>query len=612
MIWLFVIGFPLLTCCLLGPARTRDLAAGPGLWLASFPALGLALVGGGAPGVFPALFLETTLHFGLYGRFFLLLTSMLWTAAGLFAWSAAQSGSGGRDQFRFAFFFLVTLSGNLGVCVAQDLASFYVFFAMMSFAAYGLIIHDQTPKALHAGKIYLIMTVIGEVLLGAAFFYVGVMADSLLFADAAQTLASAEAGWNRNALVFSLALVGFGIKAGVLGLHLWLPLAHPAAPTAASAVLSGVMIKIGLLGWLQLFPLFAGQESWGMVMAWLGLAGAVYAAAAGFARNDPKTILAYSSVSQMGLMIMAVGFALAVGGPWAWDGLALGADPLLSGLLVFVLVHGLAKASLFLGVGLAKAARWSRSQARLILVGLAAAGLVLAGAPFTGGALVKQALKSGAGQLSPIWSDFFIAVLPLTAVGTTLLMAMFLWRVWWSMSVNVDLPETHPETAQDFESAKTGLGMVVAWGGLLILVLGVVPLAFLALPGSWLGMGLAAEGWKGLWDGLWPIALGLAATGLFLRFNQGGPEANGLDDLVLAAVERNAARLHAWWWSSPYCEPACGTINLVAWSDRILQSSWMQTVPDRIERRLLYWHTVGVLFVGFVLVFLAVTWWSGR
>ncbi|PTN35311.1 complex I subunit 5 family protein [Desulfonatronum sp. SC1] len=612
MIWLIVIGFPLLICCLLGHVRTRNLAAGPGLWLSPLPALGLALVGGGAPGVFPALFLETTLHFGPYGRVFLLLAAVLWTAAGLFAWSSAQSDSGGRDRFRFAFFFLVTLSGNLGVCVAQDLASFYVFFAMMSFAAYGLIVHDQTPKAFHAGKIYLIMTVVGEVLLAAAFFYAGIIADSLLFADAAQALAGAEAGWNRNALIFSLALVGFGIKAGVVGLHFWLPLAHPAAPTAASAVLSGVMIKIGLLGWLQLFPLTAGLTIWGMGMAWLGLAGAVYAAAAGFARHDPKTILAYSSVSQMGLMTMGVGFAMAADGSGAWGGLALGADPLLSGLLVFVLVHGLAKAALFLGVGLAKAARWSRFQARLILVGLAAAGLVLAGAPFTGGALVKQALKSGAGQLSPIWSDFFIAVLPLTAVGTTLLMAMFLWRVWRSMSVDVGRPETHPETAYDFESAKTGLGMVLASGGLLILVIGVDPLAFLALPESLLRMGLASEGWKGLWDGLWPIALGLVATGLFLRFNLDSAETKGLDDLVLAAMERNASRLRSWWWRSPYCDPAYGTIDLVAWSDRILQSRWMQTVPDRIERRLLYWHTVGVLFVGFVLVFLAVTWWSGR
>jgi hydrogenase-4 component B len=612
MIWLFVMCFPLLACCLLGHARTRGLAAGPGLWLAPLPALGLALFGeGAAPGFLPALFLETTLHFGPYGRVFLLLAAVVWTAAGLFAWSAAQIGSGGRDRFRFAFFFLVTLSGNLGVCVAQDLASFYVFFAMMSFAAYGMIIHDQTPKALHAGKIYLIMTVIGEVLLAAAFFYAGIIADSLLFTDAAQVLANMEAGWNRSALVFSLALVGFGIKAGVIGMHFWLPLAHPAAPTAASAVLSGVMIKIGLLGWLQLFPLFGGQAAWGVGMAWLGLAGAVYAAAAGFTRHDPKTILAYSSVSQMGLMTMGVGFALAAQG--RGGGTLPESGVLLAGILLFVLVHGLTKGALFLGVGVAKATQWGTAQARWLLAGLAAAGLVLAGAPFTGGALVKQALKSGAGQLSPVWSGFFSAVLPLTAVGTTLLLAVFLWQVWRSMAAKDVYHEIHSNADHDLESAKKRRGMVFAWGGLLALVLGVVPIAALVLPESFIELsGLAGKGWKGIWDGLWPISLGLVAAGLFLRLSQGDGESKGLDDLVLAAVERGATCLRSWWGRSPYCDPACGTIDLVAWSDRILQSRWMQTVPDRIERRLLYWHTVGVLFVGFVLVFLAVTWWSGR
>ncbi|WP_031388284.1 complex I subunit 5 family protein [Desulfonatronum thiodismutans] len=612
MIWLIVIGFPLLICCLLGHARTRNLAAGPGLWLAPLPALGLALFGeGAASGFFPALFLETTLHFGPYGRVFLLLAAVLWTAAGLFAWSAAQSGSGGRDRFRFAFFFLVTLSGNLGVCVAQDLASFYVFFAMMSFAAYGMIVHDQTPKAFHAGKIYLIMTVVGEVLLAAAFFYAGIIADSLLFADAAQALAGAETGWNRSALVFSLALAGFGIKAGVIGLHFWLPLAHPAAPTAASAVLSGVMIKVGLLGWLQLFPLTVGLTLWGMGMAWLGLVGAVYAAAAGFARHDPKTILAYSSVSQMGLMTMGVGFVLAAqsqgGGMFPESGV------LPAGILLFVLVHGLAKGALFLGVGVAKATQWGTARARWLLAGLAAAGLVLAGAPFTGGALVKQTLKSGAEQLSPVWSGFFSAVLPLTAVGTTLLMAMFLWRIWRSMAAEDARHEVHSKADKDSGSPKARWGMVFAWGGLLALVLGVVPIASLMFPELYNELNeLAGKGWEGVWDGLWPISLGLVAAGLFLRLSQGDGESKGLDDLVLAAVERGATRLRSWWWRSPYCDPACGTIDLVAWSDRILQSRWMQTVPDRIERRLLYWHTVGVLFVGFVLVFLAVTWWSGR
>jgi hydrogenase-4 component B len=190
---------------------------------------------------------------------------------------------------------------------------------------------------------------------------------------------------------------------------------------------------------------------------------------------------------------------------------------------------------------------------------------------------------------------------------------VFLWQVWRSMAAKDVYHEIHSNADHDLESAKKRRGMVFAWGGLLALVLGVVPIAALVLPESFIELsGLAGKGWKGIWDGLWPISLGLVAAGLFLRLSQGDGESKGLDDLVLAAVERGATCLRSWWGRSPYCDPACGTIDLVAWSDRILQSRWMQTVPDRIERRLLYWHTVGVLFVGFVLVFLAVTWWSGR
>lgn len=598
MIWLAVIGFPLFLSCLLGHPGTRGLAAGPGLWIAPLPALGFALAGVGAdPGIFPALFLETRLDFGPYGRFFLLLASLLWAAAGLFRWSS-QRHHHEHGRYRFAFFFLVTLSGNLGVCVAQDLASFYVFFALMSFAAYGLIIHDQTPKARHAGRIYLIMTVFGEVLLASAFFYAGVIGDSLLFEVVVHALEGPGTGQHRVPLVFGLALIGFGIKAGVVGLHFWLPLAHPAAPTAASAVLSGVMIKIGLLGWLQLFSWSTVLVPWGLGMAWLGLLGAFYAAAVGFVRREPKTILAYSSVSQMGLMTMAVGFALAAD-PEA--GNSLETASLFQGLLLFVLVHGLAKGALFLGVGVAMAVPRGTALAQIVLIGLAAAGLVLAGAPFTGGALVKDVLKVGAEQLPEIWSGFFIVLLPLTAVGTTLLLAMFFWSTCHHM---------HPVTDfRQMAAKKPGVGMLLAWGGLLVILLSVKPLAFALFPES-IGMirDHGANSGQSAGDGLWPIAIGLIVAWLLLRLRPAAGETKSLDEIFLDGLERLIHRLHVWWRDSPYCDPACGTINLVAWSDRILQSRWMQTVPDRIERRLLYWHSVGVLFVIFLLFFLAITW----
>ncbi|GAB6061065.1 complex I subunit 5 family protein [Desulfonatronum parangueonense] len=582
MTWLTAVLWPLVLAGLLVFPGMRSVISREGLWAAPLPALALALWGSGAESAFfSALFLGTTLHFGPYGRVFLLLAALLWTAAGVFArTSAKESGKVGSGQTRFALFFLLTLCGNLGLCVAQDLASFYVFFALMSFAAYGLIIHDRTSKALYAGRVYLTMAVIGEVLLASGFYYAGVSGESLLFAEIRATLA----GHGQADLVLALVFIGFGIKAGVIGLHLWLPLAHPAAPTAASAVLSGVMIKAGLLGWLQFFPLGAGLSHWGMTLAWLGLIAAVYGVASGVLRHDPKTILAYSSVSQMGLMTMAFGFALLPG--------AGEAQSLISGVLLFALVHGLAKASLFFGVGVAKITGRDSRQAPFVLAGLMLAGLVLAGLPFTGGSIVKESLKEGVAHLPLAWSGYFKAMLSVTAMGTMLLLAVLVWRVREAM-------------AQGRKTA--GVRMAGAWGAVAALLLIAAPLLNTAFPE---GPAVFTVGWLDIWDGLWPIMLGMAAAALFVRWNKDGLERRGLDDLILGSVDRVLVRAYRAWRKGPLCDPSCGSVNLVTWSDRVLQSRWMRTVPDMLERRLLYWHTVGLLFTALLLGFTALAWWG--
>jgi formate hydrogenlyase subunit 3/multisubunit Na+/H+ antiporter MnhD subunit len=105
--------------------------------------------------------------------------------------------------------------------------------------------------------------------------------------------------------------------AGVYALHVWLPLAHPVAPTPASAVLSGAMIKAGLLGWLRFLPLGeAATPGWGNVCTIAGLAAAFDGVLVGCTQDNAKTVLAYSSISQMGFMTMAVGVGLTVPAVW--------------------------------------------------------------------------------------------------------------------------------------------------------------------------------------------------------------------------------------------------------------------------------------------------------
>jgi len=188
--------------------------------------------------------------------------------------------------------------------VAGDIASFYSFFAIMTFAAYGLVVHDGSPQARRAGRIYLVMAVLGEMALLAGLLPVRFRGAKRHASGAAPAIADAE---NRN-LILGLLIAGFGVKAGLPLLHFWLPLAHPVAPTPASAVLSGAMIKAGLLGWLLTLPLSeTALPQWGTLMIMVGALASIGAALIGVCQHQAKAVLAYSSISQMGLITIMVG-----------------------------------------------------------------------------------------------------------------------------------------------------------------------------------------------------------------------------------------------------------------------------------------------------------------
>jgi formate hydrogenlyase subunit 3/multisubunit Na+/H+ antiporter MnhD subunit len=406
---LAAVSAPLVVALAIWPGATRARACSVAPW-AALPALLLALAPlPDQPAVLSWLLLGTWVGLDVTGRLFLVFTALLWTIAGVHARTYVSAGPD-----RYFFFHLLALSGNLGLIVAQDLATFYLFFALMTFSAYGLVVHDGTPAAYRAGRVYMVMAVVGETFLLLAFILAASEALSLGLAD----IRGAAATGPRHGLLLALLLAGFGIKAGAVPLHMWLPLAHPVAPTPASAVLSGCMIKAGLLGWIRFLPLGeSALPGWGVLLIALGLTAAVFGVAIGVTQRNPKAVLAYSSVSQMGIINVAVGVGLS--DPEAWR-LALPAIPL------YAMHHGLAKGALFLSVSVADHRPVRRWRRWLLRAGLLLPALALVGAPFTSGALAKLALKDAAAVAPGAWAGWLDAVLPWTAVGTTLLMARFL------------------------------------------------------------------------------------------------------------------------------------------------------------------------------------------
>ncbi len=436
--------------------------------LAAVPALIAALAAPLGRVDLPWLLLGARFGLDETGRLFLFFTSALWLAGGLYAAGYLRDD---KHRAGFGAFYLAAMAGNIGLILAQDMASFYVFFALMSFASYGLVVHNRDAAALHAGRVYVALVVAGELALFAAVVMIADAAQSLYFEDAGAALFDAT---HRDVIV-ALVLVGFGIKAGMIPLHVWLPLAHPAAPTPASAVLSGAMIKAGLLGWLRFLPLGAALPGWGETLVVLGVLAAFLGALAGAVQSNPKAALAYSSISQMGFITVAVGVGLAHP--------ALAPVAVLAALW-YAFHHGFAKAALFLGVGM-RGAGGTAARA-LVACGLALPALALAGFPLTSGASAKTELKALV-DLAGAW-PCLPSLLSLAAAGTTLVMARVLFLTWPRGA------DVHPDAPHR-----------AMWAGWAVLVAASAGAYW--LPGRVPAGAEAAADWLGA---LWPIALGAA------------------------------------------------------------------------------------------------------
>ncbi len=242
------------------------------------------------------------------------------------------------------FFFNMLLAGMLAVVCARNGMLFLFAWEIMSLASFFLVMSDDDrAETRRAGWVYLVATHLGTAFLLAMFVLLSGGGDSLDF-----SLLGTGGDMRLGSVIFLLALVGFGTKAGFMPFHVWLPEAHPAAPSHVSALMSGVMIKTGIYGLLRTLGfLGAPQTWWGWALlgvgAFSGIAGVLYA----MFQNDLKRILAYSSVENMG--IIAVGLGLALLGMSGGDTLV--AALALSGALFHVWNHAMMKSLLFFGAG---------------------------------------------------------------------------------------------------------------------------------------------------------------------------------------------------------------------------------------------------------------------
>ena len=294
--------------------------------------------------------------------------------------------------------FNVLIASMALVVAARNAVLFLVAWEVMSLASFFLVtFEDEREEVREASWTYLVATHLGTAFLFVLFTLLGRHAGSMNFD---QFTAISAASPTLAAVLFLLALVGFGTKAGFMPLHVWLPEAHPAAPSHVSAVMSGVMIKLGIYGILRTLTFLGPPPAWwGMTLLMIGVTSGVLGVVFALAQHDLKRLLAYHSVENIGIIALGIGIGLlgqSAGSP-VMSLLGFG------GALLHVLNHSLFKGLLFLGAGSVLHATGTRELDRL--------GGLFKAMPWTGSTfLVGAAAICGLPPLNGFISEWLIYV----------------------------------------------------------------------------------------------------------------------------------------------------------------------------------------------------------
>ena len=266
--------------------------------------------------------------------------------AAMASWFAIGYGRHEHSPERVLPFYPAFIAAMNLVVLADDAFAFLVSWEVMSLVSWGLVMaHHEDEENARAGYVYLVMASFGTICLLLAFALLAGGDGSYDFS----TIESRRHSLELSGLVVVLALIGTGSKAGLVPVHVWLPLAHPAAPSHVSALMSGVMTKVAVYGFVRIvFDLIGGANWWwAMLVLAMGAASAVIGVLYAVVENDLKRLLAYSTIENVGIIFVGLGLALAFRANHYDAAAALA----LTAALLHALNHSLFKSLLFFGAG---------------------------------------------------------------------------------------------------------------------------------------------------------------------------------------------------------------------------------------------------------------------
>jgi hydrogenase-4 component B len=578
MMLLFALSVLLTACSGVPGLVLRSGGGREGAWLmglgaaAGLAAAGLALAAPLPTGlILPATPLggQGYLRLDPIGAFFLIPVLTLATCGTVFArgyWGDAREGARRlRLLFGLCAGFLVLL-----VAAAHAL-TFLLAWEGMALTGFLLVMaEDRDPGTRRAGWVYLAATHTGTLCLFAAFGLVADGGRGFLFAPVARGLAAGPLG----TLVFLLFLIGFGFKAGIMPLHFWLPPAHAAAPSHVSSLMSGVVIKMGILGLVRILALVPDPPRWwGVLLVVLGALSGLLGVAFALAQHDLKRLLAYHSIENIGIILLGLGLGTLGKGSGHPVLAALG----FAGALLHVLNHSLFKGLLFLGAGSVVHATGTRDLERL---GGLARRLPVTAAAFLAGSwaicglppmngfisewLIYLAAFRGLAQAHSVWSVLALAALAMIGALAAACFAKVYGVVF------LGSPRS-PEAARAAEPPASMRGPMLALGGA-CLAIGALPIllapalgrAAAAMVGQPIPVSLAQMAHLGTLTALaLPLLAGAALLLLWSRRWAGGHKAAGGPPTWDCGYAAESPRIQ--YTASSFADGLVGALRFVLW-----------------------------------------------
>jgi hydrogenase-4 component B len=403
---------------------------------------------------------------------FVLLATFLWFVVSIYT-PKYMKHEGKIKQFQICT--LLTQTAVLGVFLAGDLLTMLLFFELMTISSYFWVVHRWNKNAIRAGYFYLFYSITGGLLIALGIVMLGSATDVLPAVGVSlETVLNSK---NLN-LSILLTLAGFGIKAGMAPLHLWLPHAHSAAPTPGSALLSGLLIKVGAYGIIRLGQLVGwggvslAYVSWlGPALTIIGIITMLVGVMAALLQSDAKRLLAYHSVSQMGYILLGLGLGLYLGK----DG-GLG----LLGAVYHIINHGLFKVALFLGIGVIYintretnlyklGGLWRRFPITALLMLIAVLGIT--GAPGLNGYASKTLIHHAVSQVADsrsIWTLLLEGLFLIVGVGTAASFSKLYYLIFFAKPSKLEV------TGEKAPSMQLAMGLLA----MVMVIIGAAPRLF--------------------------------------------------------------------------------------------------------------------------------------